>query len=210
MKFGKTYVRSDKSIYIDVAAGHFATNHSHVNYYVDPTHLKTNQRAAKNAAMLLARRYENTLAETILCLEGTNMLGAFLAEELAQGNPVGINNGTEIHVLTPELNSNNQMIFRDNTKEMVQGKHVILLLSSVSTGKTIKRALECIEYYKAYLTGICAIFSAKDSYEDMPINAVFTLEDLPDYQSYDPRACPICKESPKIDAIVNEAGFSIL
>ena len=48
--------RGNKSVKIGVIPGHFATNHSHVNYYVDMTSIKSFHRMAKNAAVELARR----------------------------------------------------------------------------------------------------------------------------------------------------------
>ena len=68
---------------------------------------------AREAAKDLAASYSSTHIETIICLEGTEILGAFLAESLSSG---GINAGSDISVITPELNANNQMIFRDNRK----------------------------------------------------------------------------------------------
>ena len=44
-----------------------------------------------------------------------------------------------IYVVTPEYNSNSQMIFRDNIQPMIQGKHVIVLMASVTTGITIRK-----------------------------------------------------------------------
>ncbi len=43
-------------ISLTAVSGHFATNHSHVNYYIDMTEIKTNHRTALESAKLLARR----------------------------------------------------------------------------------------------------------------------------------------------------------
>ena len=40
--------------------GHFATNHSHINYYVDITSIKTSHKMAKAAANELAATYAGT------------------------------------------------------------------------------------------------------------------------------------------------------
>ena len=106
-------------IKIGIIPGHFATNHSHVNYYVDMTSIKTSHKMANEAAKELAGTYTSTHIDTIICLEGTEMLGAFLAESLSEQ---GINRGADIAVVTPELNMNNQMIFRDNTQKQIWGK----------------------------------------------------------------------------------------
>ncbi len=210
MELSKVHLRGDKSIFANIAFGHFATNHSHINYYVDLTEIKTSQHAARKAASILAGRYQTTMVETILCLEGTEMLGAFMAEELSQSSLIGINQGQDIHVLTPELNSNNQMIFRENTQHMVKGKSVALFLSSISTGMSVNRALDCLSYYNGRLAGICAGFSAVGDVNGIAVNAVFTQRDIPDYRTYLPENCEICPGTPKIDAIVNNYGFSAL
>ena len=40
----------NSKIQIGVIPGHYATNHSHINYYVDITSLKTGYKMAKEAA----------------------------------------------------------------------------------------------------------------------------------------------------------------
>lgn len=208
MEFRRVSTKLDRTIFIDVAQGHFATNHSHINMYVDLTHVKTSQVGAKNAAALLASAYQNNVVDTILCLEGTNVLGAFMAQELSsQSNTMGVNRGTDIHVLTPEFNTNKQMIFQDNTKGMVIGKNILLLLSSVSTGKTISRACDCVQYYNGILVGICAGFSAIRSYRDIKINSVFSEQDIPEYRTYQTSDCEMCAHNRQIDALVNDSGY---
>ena len=65
------------------ARGHFATNHSHINYYIDITYEKTRLSAAKDSAHQLVSHFiNNTPVDTILCLDGTAVLGACVADEL--------------------------------------------------------------------------------------------------------------------------------
>lgn len=197
----------NSKIEIGVIPGHFATNHSHVNYYVDMTSVKTSMKMAKEAARELASTYINTQADTIICLEGTEILGGFLAEELSQG---GINSGADINLITPELNAVNQMIFRDNTQKMIWGKRVLLLISSASTGKSIGRAVDCLQYYNGNLVGIGAIFSAIKEFNGMDIHTLFTDKDLPTYENCLPYECPMCKNNQKVDALINSFGYSKL
>ena len=82
---------------------------------------------------------------------------------------------------------------RDNTQKMVWGKNILLLLSSVSTGKTINRSLECLRYYSGRLVGIAAIFSAIGESNGIPVNAIFTKEDLPHYETSLSTECALCK-----------------
>ena len=146
--------RGNKGIKIGIIPGHFATNHSHVNYYVDMTSIKSRYQMARLAAAELAAAYAAaTPIDTIICLEGTDMLGAFLADELSKTGNRGPNTGADICVIAPELNANNQMIFRDNTQKMIWGKRILLLISSASTGKTINRSIECLQYYSGQLVG---------------------------------------------------------
>ncbi len=195
----------NRDVKISVIPGHFATNHSHVNYYVDITRVKTSLTMAKQAAKSLATNYTNTIVDTIICLEGTEMLGAFLAQALADS---GINAGNDVSVITPELNSNNQMIFRDNTQNKIWGKQVLLLVSSVSTGKTISRSFDCFQYYNGHVVAIAAIFSAVKVFKEVDIKALFSPDDLADYHTYSSEQCSMCKGGQKVDAIINSYGYS--
>ena len=197
--------RKNRKIKMGLIPGHFATNHSHINYYVDITSIKTSHKMAKAAANELAATYAGTNVDTIICLEGTEMLGAFLAESLSER---GINSGADISVITPELNANNQMIFRDNTQTKIWGKQVLLLISSVSTGKTINRAIECLQYYNGNLAAIGAIFSAIEVSNGIDVHSIFTVDDIPGYATYLSGDCPMCKNGQKVDALVNSFGYS--
>ena len=199
--------RSNSKIQIGVIPGHFATNHSHVNYYVDMTSIKSSFKMAREAAKDLAASYSSTHIETIICLEGTEILGAFLAETLSSG---GVNAGEDISIITPELNANNQMIFRDNNQKKIWNKNVLLLISSASTGKSIGRAVDCLQYYSGKLVAIASIFSAIDEANGLPVHAIFKGSDLPAYETYLPAECPMCKTGKKVDALVNSFGYSKL
>lgn len=201
--------RGNRDIHMTIIPGHFATNHSHVNYYIDLTGLKCQHRMAQAAAHELAQAYAtSTPVDTIICLEGTEMVGAFLAAELTQAGAVNMNTGNDICVLTPEMNSNNQMIFRDNTQRMVWGKHVLLLMASVSTGKSINRATDCLRYYNGQLVGIASLFSAVSERNGMPIRSIFTDEDIAGYRTYLSGDCEMCQNGQKLDAIINSFGYS--
>ncbi len=210
MQFNPFSARSDSTITIQVASGHFATNHSHINLYLDMTQIKSNLQMARKAATLLADQYSTTQVETILCMEGTNMLGAFMAAALSQNALFNINGGADISVLTPELNSNNQMIFRDNTQGLVRDRSIVLLLSSVSTGKTVRRTLDCLSYYGGRLAGVCALFSAIRDVDGQPVYSIFSEQDLPHYRTFIPNQCEMCGSGERITAIVNDHGFVVV
>lgn len=200
--------KENKNVKIGNIPGHFATNHSHVNHYLDMGAVKSQSLMAQRAAEVLARHYATaTPVETILCMEGTEVLGAFLARELSVNSP-SLSAGQDICVITPELNANNQMIFRDNMQKRIWNRQILLLVASVSTGKTISRLLDCLQYYSGRLAGIAAIFSAIPEQGGVPIRALFGVEDLPGYETYPSHECPQCQEKKKIDAIVNSFGYS--
>ena len=193
------------------ARGHFATNHSHINYYVDITFQKTRLSEAKSVAKQLVTRFTNsTLVDTILCLDGTAVIGTCLADELTKSGFQNVNRHQTIYVVEPEYNANSQIIFRDNVKPMIKGKHVLVLMASMTTGFTAKRSIEAISYYGGYVAGVAALYSAVKNTGGFPVASVYTLEDLDDYASFDYRECPYCKQGMKIDALVNSFGYSEL
>ena len=194
-----------------IARGHFATNHSHINYYIDVSFQKTRLSEATDVAKYLVRNFKNTtMVDTILCLDGTAVIGTCLAQELTASGFRSINTHKSIYVVEPEFNANSQMIFRDNIQPMIRGKHVLVLMASVTTGFTAKRSLEAIGYYGGEVAGVASIYSAVDTVEGLPVSSVYNVKDLPDYASYDYRECPFCKQGKRIDALVNSFGISEL
>ncbi len=200
----------NKSIKIGIIPGHFATNHSHINYYVDLNSIKRSFKMAKETAKELASEYMNTHIDTIICMEGTSMLGALLAQELCESNHHSINSGNDIYLINPEMNSNNQIIFRDDSQGKIWNKRILLLISSASTGKTINRCVECLKYYNGVLVGVSAVFSAIKELDGIKVTSVFSSDDIPDYMTFSTGECPACKEKQKVDAIVNAHGYSKL
>lgn len=199
------------NVSLKVRKGHFATNHAHTNYYIDFTTMKARVSEAKELAAGLVGLYLfDTVVDTIVCMEGTEVIGTFLAQELAKGGYLNTNAHKTIYIVRPEFNSNSQIIFRDNLRGMISGKHVMILTGSVITGRTLNKAMESVQYYGGTLSGVSAIFSAVDSYGGMPIRSVFGLKDLPDYEYHDYHDCPMCRRGEKIDALVNAFGISAM
>ena len=154
---------------LKIRPGHFATNHAHINYYIDVTTLKARTKEAEEVAQALVGMYlYDTVIDTIVCMEGTEVIGAFLAEELAKGGFLSTNAHKSIYVISPEFNNNSQIIFRDNLIPMIRDKHVMILMASVTTGRTLNKAVESIQYYGGILQGASAIFSAMDSLDGVP------------------------------------------
>ena len=194
-----------------VARGHFATNHSLINYYIDITYQKTRLSEAEDVARQLVSHFiNNTPVDTILCLDGTAVIGTCVADELTRSGFRTINAHKTIYVLEPEYNANSQIIFRDNIQPMIRGKHVLILMASVTTGFTAKRSIEAIGYYGGKVAGVAALYRAVDEVAGHPVRSVYSIKDLPDYQSYDYHECPYCKQGQPIDALVNSFGYSVL
>ncbi len=196
---------------LKVTPGHFATNHSHINYYLDMTTLKTRVNEAQQVAKTLGGMYlYNTIVDTIVCMEGTEVIGAFIAEELTKSGLHSMNMHQTIYVVRPEFNNNSQIIFRENLVPMIRGKHVIILMATITTGNSVNKAIESIQYYGGLLQGVSAVFSAVEQINDIPIRSVFGKKNVPDYADYDYRDCPLCKAGKPLDALVNAFGYSKL
>jgi orotate phosphoribosyltransferase len=207
----KIHSSVNKNAIIRVIPGHFATNHSHINYYVDMTIMKSRKSEAAAAASILARKYStSTYVDTIICMDGCEVIGAYLADELTESGIMSLNQHKTMYIVTPEMNPGGQLIFRDNMQMMIDGKHCILLLASATTGRTIARAVECVKYYGGIVEGVSAIFSASDRVQGIDINYIFGGSDVPGYLTYDAAKCPMCANKQKIDAIVNSFGYSKL
>ena len=194
-----------------VAQGHFATRNSHTNYFIDVTNQQSCLREAEAVAQQLAQRHLSyTMVDTILCMDGTRVIGTCLARELTQGSYRAINAGKEIYALRENLSKDGTLIFRENARFMLEGKNVLILLASVTTGRTVMKAMRCIQYYGGHVAGAAAIYSYVKEVEGTPIISLFNTEDLPGYASHSPEDCPLCKQGLEVDAVIDKFGYSAL
>ena len=181
----------NKDVFLRVAKGHFATMHSHTNYYIDVTTQKTRLSEASAVAKQLVSDYRaNTIIDTVLCLDGTEVIGACVANELTKNDYLNINAHQTIYVISPEFIGGGQMIFRDNLIPMLTNKHVLV------TGGIV--------------VGVSAIFATVEECDGHPVHSIFNPNDLGDYRSYKPHLCPNCQRGEKIEALVNSYGYSAL
>ena len=172
--------------------GHFATNHAHINYYLDMTTLKTRLSEAQEVAKHLAERFLfDKVVDTIVCLEGTQVIGAYLAEELTRAGVLSTN-------------------AHENILPMVHGKNVVILTAVVTTGLSLNKSIEAIQYYGGKLQSAAAVFSTLDELNGCPITSIYSPEDVTDYIYYDYRKCPLCEKGIKLDALVNAYGYTTL
>lgn len=204
--------RASNKLVLSAIPGHFATSHSHINYYIDITTIKTRVSEAKEAArQMYMRAPQHDVLDTIVCMDGTEMIGGFLCDEIEQnGGILTINKHHTMYVVSPEVNAYNKIIFRDNNRQCIQGKSVMLMLATTTTGETIRRAMECIEYYGGKVVAIASIFSTVRFVDGIPVDSLFDENDVLNYQAYPVTDCPFCKNRQRIEALVNGFGYSKL
>lgn len=200
------------NIVMQVIPGHFTTSNAHITHYLDVSGLKSNAQVARDVAKELAIPYvSSNLVETIVCMERTEVIGAYLAEELMQGGVSAINGGVEIHVITPISNIIGHLSFHNSMVRQITNKNILLLTASVSSGRSIDSAVDCITYYGGKIAGISALFSIPfDSIEkqEQKINALFTSDDIPGYKVYSSRKCEICRAGQRLDALISSEGYT--
>lgn len=79
----KIHSKSHPNIELKAIHGHFVTPNSHINHFLDMTTMKTRLSEASTAAKELSRQIMlSTVVDTIVCIDGCEIIGAFLAEEL--------------------------------------------------------------------------------------------------------------------------------
>lgn len=205
----KIQAKNHPNVILKAIPGHFVTPNSHVNYYLDMTTLKTRLSEAATVARELSFQISaSTIVDTIVCIDGCEIIGALLAEELTKAGVLSMNAHKTIYIITPECLSTGQFLFRENFLPMIKKKNVLLLLASATTGQTIIRATQAISYYGAKISGISAVFSAANSIMGIPIRSLFSIADIPDYKTHNPEGCAQCRENQPIDAFANAFGYS--
>ena len=201
----------NKDVVLRYIPGHFITPSTHVNYYMDLSDMKARQREARATGEELADLYlASDIVDTILCLNGTEVVGAYMANKLTKAGMVSANRHKTIYITSPENNIIGQMMFRENNQHMIKDKKVLVLIDAVTTGGTLKSAIGSIRFYGGTPVGISAIFSVATQIENIPIRSLYSTKDLPDYASYSPDSCPLCSKGIPVDAICNGFGYSTI
>ncbi len=194
-----------------VAQGHFATRNSHTNYFIDVTRQQSCLQEADAVAQQLAQRLaSSTMVDTILCMDGTRVIGACLARKLTESSYNSVNSGKEIYLLRENVSAGGKLIFRENARFMLEGKNVLLLLASITTGSTVEKGMRCIQYYGGSVAGVASIYSHLKEVSGTPVVSLFDTEDLPGYASYPQQDCPLCREGKEVDAIIDKYGYEKL
>jgi len=198
---------NNPNITIRVIPGHFATSNAHTTHYLDVSYLKSSAPAAREVARELAVPYQNTLVETIVCMEKTEVIGAYLAEELMEKGLTSVGGG-EINVLSPMQGLNRKLIIQDNAADLVADREIVLLVASISSGRTAESALECIAYYGGSVRGISALYLASGGKLGKEVHALFTSADIPGYKLSVISECAMCASGRKLDAMINSEGYT--
>ena len=198
-------------ISIKATPGHFTTGSFHTNFYLDVSSLKSNALVARDVARELALPYlSSTLVDTIVCVENTKVIGAFLAEELLQEGTAVMNSGGEIHVVTPMHNTEKKLFFFDREVQWIKNRNILLLTTTVSSGRTINSLLECLTYYQGNIAGISTLFLSSGVMPHLNINTLFTSEDIPGYRVLRSSDCELCRAGQKLDALISSEGYRMI
>jgi len=203
--------QKNPKITVQAVVGHFATSSAHRSHYIEIFDLKSNSSVAKHAAREMSAPYlASTIVDVIVYMDGTEVLAAYLADELLQPGSGVMNEGREIYIVTPMIRADGRFIFHQSVQEKILNKNAILVVASMSTGDTANRVMECLTYYGCNLAGISAVFSAVPEVSGHKIHSLFTTEDIPDYRFSSPAECEMCRKGRKIDAVFNSEGYTKL
>ena len=198
-----------KNLFLRVTKGHFMKTNGHMNYYIDVTMQKSRLSEARAVAEELVSYYKtSTVIDTILCLDEMQVVATCMAEQLTATGYMNLNAHQTIYILTPEKVSEGRFIFREGTAAMINGKNVLILTSSVATGRTTSVAMDAIKYYGGTVAGLASIYSAVDECNGVPVHSVFDANDLDGYYCVPAHECPLCKEGQMVDGVVNSYGFA--
>lgn len=234
MEIMKVKSKIDSNIELNVTPGHFSSDRFHVNYYIDMSNLKMRMSEAKKVASAMAKQYikkvdidhkyvspliKTALADTqasvtpidtIICMDGCEVIGAYLAEELAAAGVPNTTHHNSMYVVTPEFDNGGQMVVKKNIKDMIKGRNVLVVLASAMSGRTITKAIGTILAYGGKVKGLSVIFGNIEEVDGYPVYSVFSHEDLPNFTLSAPDDCPDCKAGKKLDAVVNSYGYEAL
>ena len=198
-----------KNLFLRVTRGHFMKTNGHMNYYIDVTMQKSRLSEARAVAEELVSYYNtSSIIDTILCLDEMQVVATCMADLLTKSGYMNLNEHQTIYILTPEKVSAGKFIFREGSASMINGKNVLILTSSVATGRTTSVAMEAVKYYGGNVAGLASIYSAVEECGGVPVRSVFDTRDLDGYYCVPAHECPLCKEGEMVDGVVNSYGFA--
>lgn len=234
----KIKCKLNPDLYLKVIPGHFSSDRFHINYYVDMTSLKTHQSEALAVAKAMVSKYSSRVEtdcsinvpnmdcqifeslskmsantspiDTIICMDGCEVIGAYVAEELSKLGVATTTYHKSAYIISPEFDKSGQMVVRDNIRPMIKDRHVLVVLASAMSGRTIEKSLRCIRQYGGIVEGISVIFGVVDQIGGYHVNSVFSAADLEAFSLEEADKCTMCAQDVPLDAIVNSYGYSML
>lgn len=189
--------------------GHYVSSKSHTNYYINTYDIKR-QEGARDIASVMSSYFFNIKIDTICCIGGMDIIGAYSAQELTRPSNANANANKNMNIIVPEYGARGEMIFRENMEMMLKDKDVVLTLPMVITGKTLLDIANTINDCYGRVVGIFALFSTCNAINGVPIYSLFNKKDLPNYRSYPHHDCELCKQGVRIDAVFNDFGCSLI
>lgn len=207
----KIYSPQDPGVALKVQQGHFATPHSHVTHYFDLTTLRTRVSEAQSAARILASQWDKSRpVDTIVCIDGMEVVGAFLAEQLLAASVPSMNAHETIYVTAPEKNGQGGFAFGESRIPLIRRKNVLILAGSITTGQTVRSCMDAVRCCEGIPEGICSVFSALRRVSETTVYTLFTAGQVADYRSSSGAECVQCMAGKKLDATVNGEGYFCL
>ena len=175
----KYYSRKDPNIALKVIPGHFSTKHTHLNCYLDVTTMKTRANEAERIAIAM-KDYYNVMGrpiDTIVCLDGCEVIGAFLASELSRAGILSMNAHKTIYVVTPEHDIYGDMIFSDQVKYSNMISAIIcLVLMIIYLAYELKRYFELPNREPDAIIGVCDTKDKGEDFACLPVAYVYGQE----------------------------------
>ena len=89
LEYNKLESKHFRNVILRVVPGHFVTPNSHTNYLMDMTAIMRRQAEAQAVASAMCEFFgSSTSVDTICCLEGMEVVGAYLASELTRAGNI--------------------------------------------------------------------------------------------------------------------------
>lgn len=226
----KIQSKSYPELELKVIPGHFMSEKFHQNYYIDMSSLKMRQIEAKKVAHVMAEKYIEKLdvddklssmvetfflnmaisskkIDTIVCLDGCEIIGAYLADELREVGVMTSNEHGGFNIISPEFDHTGGMIINDSIKDMTIDKNVLIVSGCAITGRTIGKIIQTISTFHANITGVSVIFGNIETVLDYHVYKAFGKDDFPDFMLFSPDQCEICKAGIKVDGFIYADGL---
>lgn len=172
--------------------------------------MKSRTAEAQNIAHELAANYEvSTPVDTIICMDGLEVIGAYLSEELTKAGifPWMLIRRSTWLLLNPAIPDrlSSVIIFSQWSRAKCTDPqwfdyHRLYFVQSNREHSVLRR------HYQRYRSHIQQ--SRQRGFS--PCIFYFNTKDIPDYHSYSSTKCPMCQRQQKIDAIVSSYGYSAL